>query len=94
MNVNVRFVGSLRAAARRGKMTLKLKKALPVKEAIEKIIEEHPKLELVLIDPELGDPRVNTLILVNGKDISILDGLQTFIKDGDELVFVSVVHGG
>jgi molybdopterin converting factor small subunit len=48
----------------------------------------------VLIDPELENPRPNTLILVNGKEISVLNGLDTMLEDGDEVVFVPVVHGG
>jgi molybdopterin converting factor small subunit len=31
---------------------------------------------------------------VNGKEISVLQGLETVIKDGDEVVFVPVLHGG
>jgi molybdopterin converting factor small subunit len=31
---------------------------------------------------------------VNGKEISVLNGLDTVLKDGDEVVFVPVVHGG
>jgi molybdopterin converting factor small subunit len=34
------------------------------------------------------------LVLVNGKEISVLDRLETLIKDGDEVVFIPVVHGG
>ena len=42
----------------------------------------------------LEDPKSNALILLNGKEISVLNGLQTKVKDGDEVVFVPVVHGG
>ncbi len=48
----------------------------------------------MLIDPELEDPRPNMLILVNGKEISVLNGLRTDIKNGDEIVLIPVVHGG
>ena len=34
------------------------------------------------------------VILVNGREISILNGYQTEVSDGDEIVFVPVVHGG
>jgi molybdopterin converting factor small subunit len=33
-------------------------------------------------------------MLVNGKEIGVLKGLETKLKDGDELVLVPVVHGG
>jgi molybdopterin converting factor small subunit len=34
------------------------------------------------------------LVLVNGREISVLNGLETVVKAGDELVFVPVMHGG
>ena len=47
-----------------------------------------------LLDEHLQEPKPNALILVNGKEISVLEGLATKLKDGDEVVFVPVVHGG
>ena len=73
---------------------MKFKGTVSLKDAIEKIVEEMPKLKRVLIDPELEDPRPNTLILVNGKEISILNGLETMLKDEDEVVFISILHAG
>jgi molybdopterin synthase sulfur carrier subunit len=73
---------------------LELKKTISLREVITRIVEEQPKLKRVLIDPELDDPRTNALILVNGKEVSVLQGLNTKIKDGDELVLIPVVHGG
>jgi molybdopterin converting factor small subunit len=34
------------------------------------------------------------LILINGREISALNGLDTILQEGDEVVFVPVVHGG
>jgi molybdopterin synthase sulfur carrier subunit len=92
--VTVRFIGSLRASAEKSKFRLELKKTISLREVITKIVDEQPKLKRALIDPELDDPRTNALILVNGKEISVLQGLNTKIKDGDELVLIPVVHGG
>ncbi|MEM3536712.1 MAG: MoaD/ThiS family protein, partial [Candidatus Bathyarchaeia archaeon] len=90
----VRFMGAFRHLSSRSKLTLKIKKGALLKEVIKEIAEEAPKLKRALIDPELEDPRPNTLILVNGKEISILNGLETRLSDGDEVVFIPVVHGG
>ena len=48
----------------------------------------------LLVDPELNDPRPNALILVNGKEINVLKGLETELKDGDEVTLIPVSHGG
>jgi molybdopterin converting factor small subunit len=48
----------------------------------------------LLIDPDLDDPRPNALILLNGREISVLNGLGTEVADGDEITLIPVVHGG
>jgi molybdopterin synthase sulfur carrier subunit len=73
---------------------MKLERTITVREIVKRIVEENPRLKRALIDPELDDPKTNALMLVNGRDSSVLDGLETKLKDGDEVVFVPVVHGG
>jgi molybdopterin converting factor small subunit len=92
--VTVRLIGSLRASAGKSTFKLKLEKAVSLRKIMTKIVEEEPKLKRVLIDPELDDPRTNALMLVNGREISVLQGLDTKLRDGDELILISVVHGG
>lgn len=94
MVITIRFIGSLRASSKKSKLSLNLENAVSLREVVNKLIEEQPKLRRALIDPELDDPRTNVLMLVNGKEIGVLNGLETKLKDGDELVLVPVVHGG
>ena len=94
MKVNFKFVGSFRNITNKNKVVMELDEGVKLKEALKRIIEEFPKIERALIDPELGDPRPNTLIVVNGREISVLKGLETVLKNGDEVVFIPVSHGG
>jgi len=94
MILTVKFVGAFRSISGKSKFTLKFEDIVSLREVVRKIVEELPKLKRVLIDLELEDPRPNTLMLVNGKEVSVLNGLDTMLKDGDEVVFVPVVHGG
>jgi molybdopterin synthase sulfur carrier subunit len=94
MAVTLKFIGALRDFLKNRKITLQNEQTISLRELIKKITKESPKLERVLIDPELEDSRPNTLIIVNGKEIGALRGLETKIKDGDEVVFVPVLHGG
>ena len=48
----------------------------------------------LLIDSDLDDPRPNALILLNGQEISVLNGLGTEVADGDEITLIPIVHGG
>lgn len=94
MAVTFKFVGVFRSLSRKGKQTLHVRKAISLREALCKIVEKEKRLKRALIDPELEDPRPNALILVNGKEISVLKGLDTIIVDGDEVVLIPVIHGG
>ena len=94
MVITIRFIGAFRNASDKDKLTITFEGKISLRKTIKEIVNELPKLKTALIDPELEDPRPNTLILVNGKEISVLSGLDTMLENGDEVVFVPVVHGG
>lgn len=94
MAITLKFVGAFRNFSKKSKIAIQTGKTLTLRELIKRVVGESPRLEQALIDPELKDPRPNTLIIVNGKEISVLNGLETTLKDGDEVVFVPVLHGG
>lgn len=94
MSVYIKFIGFFRTVAGKDKFTLKLERSVSLRKVVDKIIEQRPKLKPFLIDSELGESRHDVLILVNGREISVLKGLETMVEDEDELVFVPVSHGG
>ena len=94
MAITVKFIGALRHASGVDELTLDFKGALSVRELMNRITKDTPALRRGLIDEQLDDPRPNTLILVNGREISVLNGLETNLRDGDGIVLVPVVHGG
>ena len=94
MALIVKFLGSLRHVSRVHELALDYKEHFSIGELVNELAEELPELKRSLIDQQLEDPRPNALILVNGREISVLNGLETQLKDGDEIFFVPVVHGG
>ena len=94
MTITVKFVGALRHASGAGELALDCTDDVSIRELISEITKELPALKRSLIDQQLEDPRPNVLILVNGKEISVLNGLETNLQNGDEVVLVPVVHGG
>lgn len=94
VNVNVRLLGVFRVFSGKDSVSLKLEKPV-VREAVEKITDLLSSgNKRMLIDPELNDPRPNALILVNGKEISVLKGLETEVKEGDRIILIPISHGG
>jgi len=95
IHVKVTLLGVFRGLSGRGQLLIELEKPVVVREVIQKLVESFlPEFNRVLIDPELNDPRPNALILVNGKEVGVLKGLETEVKDGDEIALIPVSHGG
>ena len=94
MIVSVKFVGSFRGLSGRNVFAVAFRKSVSVEVLVKKVVESLPKLKNALINPNSGEPRRNMLVLVNGREISVLDGFETTLNDDDEVVFVPVMHGG
>jgi MoaD family protein len=94
MAITVKFIGALRHVSGVDEIALDSKEDISIREVMNEITREIPALKRSLIDQQLEDPRPNALILVNGREISVLNGLETSLKNGDEIVLVPVVHGG
>ena len=94
VKVNVRLLGVFRGLSGKSQNSLNLKKPT-VRSVVLKLAESLSiEAKRLLVDPELNDPRPNALILVNGKEINVLKGLETELKDGDEVTLIPVSHGG
>ena|GEM_PF-202108 len=94
MLLNIKFLGALRHISGKTQLTLSFNDGASIKTVIETICQEFPTLKPTFSDLALNDARSNSLILVNGREISVLDGYETKLCDNDEIVFVPVVHGG
>ncbi len=94
MTITVKFLGALRHISGTSELALNIKDTLSIKELMNEIVREMPAPKQSLTHQQLEDLVSNALILVNGREISVLNGLETNLKDGDEIVFVPVVHGG
>ena len=92
--LTVKFIGALRHLSAKTQLTVNFQDGISVKELVTQISQEMPELKRTFSDQELNDSRSNSLILVNGREISVLNGYETKLNDGDEIVFVPVVHGG
>lgn len=94
VSVNVKLLGVFRVYSGKDSVSLKLETPT-VREAVEKIAESLSlEFKRMLIDPELNDPRPNALILLNGKEISVLEGLETRVKEGYQITLIPISHGG
>ena len=95
VSVRVKLVGGFRVLSGRSRVVVRLGDGATVGDVVQRLVDSFPaEFGRALVDPVLGEPQPNALILVNGREISVLDGVGTVVGDGDEVVFVPVTHGG
>lgn len=95
MAVTVKFIGTLRHITGKPKISIEFQTGYTLKDLIQKLIQDVPQIKSSIVDQQTdGTMKTNSLILVNDREISVLDGLETKLSDCDEVVFVPVAHGG
>jgi len=95
IRVKIKLLGVFRELSGKSQVTMEFQGVITVRKVVQTLTRTlSSKFKEAVIDPELNDPRPNALILVNGKEIGVLQGLQTILDDGDEMVLLPVAHGG
>ena len=94
--MRIRLMGVLRNLAGRASLEIEIREDGTVAQVVEKLVGLVGRNEFAaaIVDRDLNDPTVNTLIIVNNKDISALDGVKTQVKNTDEMVLIPISHGG
>jgi molybdopterin converting factor small subunit len=96
LRVHVKLYGVLKTAAKTERLELDFESPISIRQLVNKLVSviARPEFETYLMDADMKDPRPNALILVSGTEIGALNGIDSTLRDGDEVVFLPVVHGG
>ena len=94
MPLTLKFIGAMRQISGKTQLTVNYQEGNTLKDLVSRLTGEMPQIQKMFSDHQLGDSASNSLVLVNGREISVLSGYETKLSDGDEIVFVPVVHGG
>ena len=93
----MRLYGTFRSAVGSASLLLELPLGPPtVRTAIDALAStsNYRGLAQLLLSNQSADPRPNALIMVSGREISTLNGLETPLLESDELSLLPVAHGG
>ena len=93
INVNVKFFGVLRSYAKRVNSRISLDEPANVETLIVKLSRLSRKFKELLVT-ETKELNSNVIVIVNGKEIGVLNGIQTNLHNGDNIILIPVVHGG
>ena len=93
MKITLEFVGVVLSDALEKKRDVEVDEDVTMLGFLQNLKKAHGGL----IDILSGDPprpTSNFIILVNGREISVLSGLETKLHEGDEVTIIPVSHGG
>ena len=90
----VEFVGILQNETGRKKLQIIFDAPITVSTMIKRLKTIFKLKGNFLLEHEPGRLRQNALILVNGKEINVLEGLETKLEDDDVITIIPISHGG
>lgn len=95
MNIKVRSIALIRSLLGAGEVDLSLPKGATVEDALSRLTEiGDPQLGPYLAVPKEQSAHAPLRIMVNGRDITVLQGRQTLLGDGDDLLIFIPIAGG
>ncbi len=97
MKIRFKLYGVFRTAAQTEALVVDIKGGNPtVRSAISELIshEDLVGLKRLLIEEGTVDPRPNALVMLSGREINTLKGLETEITENDEIELLPIAHGG
>lgn len=89
----IKLFATLRDITKQKEIAVNTHDGQTVAEIIETVRLDYPELVEQILDPK-GELTGLVHILVHGRNIEWLDGLQTIVKESDILVFMPPTAGG
>lgn len=96
MKIEVKVFGDFIDFLGGSKLTVELNEGAKVADLISRMAEIKAgfREKMEVLSRRRGATDYGLTILVNGKNINVLNGLDTRLKDGDNVVFLPPVAGG
>lgn len=91
--IKVKLVGVLRALAL-GRDYIEISGVGTVRDSILRLRDVNEKLFRRIYDTSRGELMPDIYVAVNDVDIRLIKGLDTPVKDGDEILILAYIHGG
>lgn len=90
----VEFLGILHHETGNTKLRINIDAPITVSTLIKRLATSFKLEANFLLEHETGRLRQNTLLLINGKEINVLDGLETKLVEDDVITIINISHGG
>ena len=94
MKIRFRILGSLREVVGLKEVSIDVSNTATIGSAIKQLLSHENIIHSVLWDQEVDSPIPNALILIDGVEINNLNGVETLLEPEQEIVILSIIHGG
>jgi len=95
VKVSVRLFTTLRELAGKAIETIEFSpNTVTLKDVLEELVKKNGKKFKDYLYNERGKVRDHLQLLVNGKSVSLLEELDTQLKEGDQVAIIPPVGGG
>ena len=95
MKVKVHYLGYIRNMLRRKEEELELEKDTSLSGLLNKLAGIHgDPFKKEVFEPGLKDVKMGFAVTINGTLIGQLDGVETKLNEGDNVILMSLMSGG
>lgn len=92
MDITIRFRGPIARQLENPIFSINVEKESTIRQVMQMLLEKESEVNEIWSDVDTIDHEA--MILVNDVDIGLTGGLDTTLRQGDELVVLPLVHGG
>jgi len=95
MKVKVKFFALVRELTGKREEEMDLEDESTVRTLLDRLVDEYgPKFHNYLFDPASKEPRGHLQFLIDGRNIALMQGLNTILRDGNSFAILPPVGGG
>jgi molybdopterin converting factor small subunit len=95
MKVKVHYLGYIRNMLKQKEEELELEKGTSLSELLNKLAGIHgAPFKKEVFEPGLKDVKMGFAVTINGTLIGQLDGVETKLNEGDNVILISLMSGG
>ena len=95
MKIKVKFFALVRELTGTKEEVVDLDDRATVRTLLDKLVAEHgTKFRDYIFDPASNEPKGHVQFLMDGRNITLMQGLDTILKEGTSLAILPPVGGG
>jgi len=94
MKVRLQFLGSLQYDLKQQSLSYQFSSERTLRQIVSELIQDPKFKELKSFFSESLETKRSLLVFINQQEISVLDGMNTKVKNEDTIAFIPVIHGG